>query len=86
MKEELKLHLIDLYKRQQEELSKLTDLRLRLFEKENFNFMEEVQELESFLAEFNKKITSYFQDDYLTYAEHRADRRKNPWKLHDDVD
>ena len=86
MKEEIKAYLRELYKRQENEYRQLANLRLKLFEKGEYQFVYELQNLESLLSDFNNKIATYFQDEYLSHAEHRAEMRRNPSLYHDNVD
>jgi hypothetical protein len=68
MEEEVKSHLRELYKRQQNELKALANIRLKVFESGLYEVTDELHRLESELLGFNQRIANYFDNKKSRFA------------------
>ena len=77
MNEEVKAYLRELYKRQEIEYKNMAELRLKLFEKGEYKFIEGLQTIESMFSDINRRIANCLEEDYLSPAEFREQNSSN---------
>lgn len=62
MNETIKLHLQELYKRQENEKTQLATMRLLCFDKGEYSFAEDLQQLEDAITHLNLQISGCLRE------------------------